>query len=310
MAKVQRLAALVITGMLRTTPNDVLDAHAELIPIDLMLEKICYRNIVQTCTLPPSKLLSWITRGYHRDKAKWHITNLQTLIQRFDLDLKTVETIGTPQFTSADPLPLTTNIADTRDNSIQGEATDSSRFKVYSDGSGQNGQAGAAAILYVDNKHARTLQLHLGSLKEHMMYEAEIVGGVLAAQLMKEIANTNPGTEVTHYMDSQSIIKTLTSKYLIDSYQRQVTSIHEMKGLKIVLRWISAHLEVAGNEAVDEAVKEVAGGRNSERKELPAILWKGQLAKTKSALKQEQGEKIKRRWKEAWRHSLRYEWMR
>jgi ribonuclease HI len=121
------------------------------------------------------------------------------------------------------------------------------------------------------------------------MYEAEIVGGVLAAQLMKEITNTNPGTEVTHYMDSQSVIKALTSRkgktrqYLIDSYRRQVTSIHEMKGLKIALRWISAHLEVAGNEAVDEAAKEVAAGRSSERKELPVILRKGQLVKTKSA---------------------------
>ncbi|KAL1738186.1 hypothetical protein HDZ31DRAFT_51377, partial [Schizophyllum fasciatum] len=38
-AKIQRIAALAITGALRTTPNDLVDLHANLLPADLLLSK-------------------------------------------------------------------------------------------------------------------------------------------------------------------------------------------------------------------------------------------------------------------------------
>ena len=46
-----------------------------------------------------------------------------------------------------------------------------SYYKVYCDGSGYKYGVGAAAILYKENRVAKTLVLHVGSTTEHMVYE-------------------------------------------------------------------------------------------------------------------------------------------
>jgi hypothetical protein len=40
---VQRRAALAITGALSTTPTDVLDAHANLLPIEHLISKVRFQ---------------------------------------------------------------------------------------------------------------------------------------------------------------------------------------------------------------------------------------------------------------------------
>lgn len=44
--KAQRIAALAITGTLRTTPNDYIDAHTAIFPIELALLKACHSTII------------------------------------------------------------------------------------------------------------------------------------------------------------------------------------------------------------------------------------------------------------------------
>jgi hypothetical protein len=50
--KLQRMATLAITGALRTTPTDLLDAHAGVLPMELALLKVCHRAAVRMLTLP------------------------------------------------------------------------------------------------------------------------------------------------------------------------------------------------------------------------------------------------------------------
>jgi hypothetical protein len=52
--KLQRVAMLAINGTLRTPPINLLDSHAGLLPADLLLKKICYRSMIQVCTLLPT----------------------------------------------------------------------------------------------------------------------------------------------------------------------------------------------------------------------------------------------------------------
>ena len=40
--KTQRIALLAITGTLQTTPNDFIDIHANILPMDLALLKACH----------------------------------------------------------------------------------------------------------------------------------------------------------------------------------------------------------------------------------------------------------------------------
>ena len=48
-------------------------------------------------------------------------------------------------------------------------------YKVYCDGSGFQGAAGATAILYKGERIIKSLQLHVGPTK-HMVYETKLIG--------------------------------------------------------------------------------------------------------------------------------------
>ena len=45
--KIQRIATLAITGTLRSSPNDYVDIHANVLPMDLALLKACQNAIVR-----------------------------------------------------------------------------------------------------------------------------------------------------------------------------------------------------------------------------------------------------------------------
>lgn len=57
-------------------------------------------------------------------------------------------------------------------------------IKIFTDGSGHNGGIGAAAVLMRSGQEPRTLRYYLGPDEEHTVYEAEILGLTLAAQLL------------------------------------------------------------------------------------------------------------------------------
>ena len=67
--KIQRIATLAINGGLRTTPTDLLDAHAGILPLELALSKACHRAMVQMLTLPEAHPLSQIVfTGFENGK--------------------------------------------------------------------------------------------------------------------------------------------------------------------------------------------------------------------------------------------------
>ncbi|KAF9441569.1 hypothetical protein P691DRAFT_683477, partial [Macrolepiota fuliginosa MF-IS2] len=179
---IQRIAALAITGGLHTMPNDLLDAHMGLTPLQLSLDKICHRNTTRICTIPGTNPLTHIARRCVTRPSKKHLSNLQVLLEQYGLNPATIEIICPPAFTSADPLPLGTSIAETREDPMREEQMDNSRYKIYSDGSGQDGRVGVAAILLEEGnlRPTKTLQFHLGTTAEHTTYEAEAVGALLA----------------------------------------------------------------------------------------------------------------------------------
>src|ERR1700678_1772183 len=49
--KIQRIATLAITGTLRTSPNDFVDAHSGVLPMELALIKACHTALVRSLTL-------------------------------------------------------------------------------------------------------------------------------------------------------------------------------------------------------------------------------------------------------------------
>ncbi|KNZ72375.1 hypothetical protein J132_03466 [Termitomyces sp. J132] len=65
--KMTYAAEVWITGATRTSPTDVIEIHAGLLPVGLLLDKICHRYAVQLAALPKTHPLHKMLKH-----AIWH----------------------------------------------------------------------------------------------------------------------------------------------------------------------------------------------------------------------------------------------
>ena len=137
-----------------------------------------------------------------------------------------------------------TTISKTREESVTAEENDTPDFKIFTDGSGYNGRTGAAAILFKKGTpHAiRSLTYHLGDLAEHSILEAELVGILLAAWLLR----TTPGSarfSFSIYTDSQTSIRFLGKRYT-GSSSYIIDTLCNMVNTPFKVNWISGHSDI------------------------------------------------------------------
>jgi hypothetical protein len=93
-SKLQRLATLVINRALRTAPTDILDTHAGLLPMNLLLKKICFRSLLHICALPPSSLVSdQVVSQIPCETSKVYRMNLQQLMKLFKVNPTVFEVV-------------------------------------------------------------------------------------------------------------------------------------------------------------------------------------------------------------------------
>ena len=320
---IQRIATLAITGALRTTPTDLLDLHANLLPVDLAIEKACYRSLVRISSLPPSHPLHHIIREYHEDlkvQLPKHPTNLHFLLRTFNFVPSLTEIVApvtdVPEWLKA----FTTEIATSRTDSIAHEIIDDADVAIYTDGSKvDSGGVGASAVTlkrgYVTPSNR--LRFFLGNANQHTSYEAEAIGLLLAAWSIFRERNSLSG-RIAIYVDNQAIIQAIvnpkakSAQYIIDELLRLMEESRRAFDARpagtptsIKIAWISAHSGVAGNELADGEAKLAALGKTSTPLALPELLRK-RLPINASALKQDFADKLKRKWRSRWRNSPRY----
>ena len=305
--KTQRIAALEITGTLRTTPNDFIDVHAGIFPIELALLKACHNAITRTLTLPDTHPLHSITTYAKRRPPNKHLSPIDTLIKQFNLRHTTLEMIQPTVCINNNNRNYSTKTESNREDSIHFESLDNADFKIYTDGSGHDNGIGAAAILYAKGRarHMKSLQAYLGSTDEHNTYEAEAIGLILPLWLLHNTPETY-GKTVSIYSDNQSVISAITS-LKASSGQYLLSNIHAMANraaCKLSIKWISGHSKVKGNEAADKLAKDAASGRSSARATLPHLL-RSPLPRSVSATKQEYAQKLKAKWTALWNASPR-----
>jgi len=271
------VATLAITGALRTTPTDLLDAHAGLLPMELVLSKACHRAAVRILTLPNTHPLYRITSTARRRPPRKHLA------------------------------PLDHTLA-TRELSIEKEDQDPADYKVFSDGSGLDEGIGAAAVIYRRgiSQPIGHLKAYLGPPTMHNTYEVEVVGGILATWLTQ----ITPGTDfkaVSLYIDNQSTIQASTNPKATSGQHLVLAFIQAADNTKakLMIRWISSHSDIKGNEHTDKLGKEAAEGKTSPHEQLPPTLGEA-LPASASATKQEHLAHLKRKWKATWRKSPRH----
>lgn len=147
MSTVQRMAAIAITGAMRTTATDILEAHANLLPIPLLLQNTCHRAIIRLATHPDTHPLHKHIRRAAKRYVKRHRTALHRLTYSFNINPEDIEMLIPARRSPATSCPYKVKIAASREDAIQEQAELQDEIQIFCDGSGLNGKIGAAAVL-------------------------------------------------------------------------------------------------------------------------------------------------------------------
>jgi hypothetical protein len=92
MARVQRMAAILIVGGMHTTATDVLDVHANLLPFQQLLRKACCHMTLGMSSLPTTHpLYAELRKALHQRKR--HRTPMHDLLREFNIDSRTIEKV-------------------------------------------------------------------------------------------------------------------------------------------------------------------------------------------------------------------------
>lgn len=182
-------------------------------------------------------------------------------------------------------LPL--YIAATKEESKRNEAViRRDELKVYSDGSRIDGQVGAAAVMYRNGVEIGRHHRHLGSQEEYTSFEGELLGLVLALELVMRAGDVEGVRVVTMGGDNQAALRAIQPH----EKQRPVTGqrkrlLNEFHGLigavknrhpqwALRLSWMAGHVGILGQERAENDAKSAAHGWFSlDQQLLPQYRW-------------------------------------
>jgi len=308
-ASIQKMGALAITGGLRRTTADALDATAFLLPAPLLADKWCHKAAIRLAMLPKEHPLHKIISNKTSGQIKHHKSPLNNLLAAYRLDPKRVEKTPT---TARNPalqgqLPFAISIAGNREDSIKEAESTSKEIQVFTDRSAIDGKVGAAAVLTREGNPPRALHLHLGSESEHTVHEAELAGILLGMHLISK--ERRGGTSTALGVDNQAAIKAFHSTLRNPGHHlaretlqiaNQVQKQRRKGKYKLIIRWTAAHEGIEGNEDIDHKAKKAAKGKTSDKKNLPSYLRKPLLINP-TAVKRVHHVDLMKKWKEEWK---------
>ena len=287
LASIQRLATTAVTGTLRSTATDMLDLHANVFPADLSLQQVCDRAAVRLATLPPEHPLANLYRQRTRWFIKSHRSPLHDLAFIFSISPSSIEKMPPARTPPRRQAKFRVAPPRTAEESIEWDLRNTAQTRIYTDGLGFDGLAGAAAVLFRGQAAPRVLRYQLGPLTEHTTFEAEALGVILGLHLL---GSERQVTSITISTDSQAVLGALDTckpkpgqqyideilRLAIGAWCRSVPGDYSLE-----LAWVKGHDGSKGNKRAD---LEVAGGSSSPVEELPNFLSKGSPPTSASAL--------------------------
>ena len=329
---------------MRTTAADVLDAHNYILPAHLLLLKVCHRAAVRLASLPPIHPLHPLVQHVARRLIKCHKSLLHCLLHSTAISANSLETI-LPARRHPSYCPVFSRHIDVSkdDATVYAGYLATKEVTVFSDGSCINGSVGMAASLWIKGRRKKTITYHLGHENEHTIFEAELVGVILALHLLRcRKART---ADAYIGLDNQAVIHALGDQkpklghYLLDKIHdlakdfqivearkqgegpaglrlgegvklnpNRRFSWHKVKikrTSRLTITWVPGHVGIEGNETVDAEAKKVAEGHSSELNKLPPFLCRKLLPTSVSANKQAYLGGLKNTWTNKWRQSTR-----
>jgi ribonuclease HI len=267
LGSIQLKAARLIVGGMASSPGDLLDAHADLPPIHLTIDRLLQKAAVRYATLPKTHPLhAQIANVARYGHVKKHPSPLHFLMTAYkDVRQGKVETIRPVRRKAGWKAPVEVRVAASKEEAKEWALAETSRVQLFSDGSLIDGKVGAAAVLMVDGVVKRQKGVCLGSERRYGVYEAEGIGEVLALECLKEEQDTDIRGTIPLGIDNTSALyattdaKTGVGRYIWDYFHktlRETRATHPDFALR--LDWTPGHVEIPGNETADEAAKRAA----------------------------------------------------
>lgn len=338
LASIQRRVTKCITGAISTTAGDIMEVHANILPMELLFHKVLYRAATRLCTLTDTNPLFSLARRAASRYVKKHRSPLHHLFYTTRLKPNNVETIAPTRRRPSYRPAFSTSISDNKESALEraNEANSTIQTRIYCDGSGFEGGIGAAAVLYIGNAFKKSLRYYLGKDTMHTVYEAETLGIIMGLHLLTEL-NRELDQTCLIGSDSQATIRALNNQrnhpgqYLHDEvhnsaerlHQKQDSIIREIsrnrarrRGEKwkakkrdvvdLRIEWVPGHVDFEPNEKADSEAKKAAQGKSSQQAKLPSFLRNEPLPASVAALQQMNTTSLQKRWNRKWKMSPRY----
>ena len=210
-------------------------------------------------------------------------------------------------------------IANMQEESKDEDVVDTADLRVYSDGLGIEGMAGVAAIMFRNGQEVKSICYLLGLLTHHTTYEAEVVGILLALEL---IHRERSASSATIRLDNQAVIQALGGRHA-KLVQALLNLVHKGSNdwltsdgdsdspgqRQLSIHWVSRHDGVHGNERTDKEARRAVSIGSSPESKLPEMLQGHTLPCSLAALCSKFKELLKLRWRAMWAKSPWKGWM-
>ena len=241
LARVQRMASIHITRAMHSTATDILDAHADLLPFPLLVNQICLRSAIRLASLPDTYPLHKHIRRARR-YVKQHRAPIHELLHAFGIKPDETETISVVRRALGWKKEVKVRKAVNKEI-VYKEGMDSrAGNKVFTDGSDIDGGVGAAAILFKDRRRRSTLRAYLGESTQHTVYEAELVGILLVAHLLRQEGcrqDVKIGMDNQAAIDALNLNKPVPRHYIVNEAQKSLKTLKlEYPTARLLVQWI------------------------------------------------------------------------
>ena len=131
LASIQHMAITAILGALHTTATDVMEAHANIMLIKLLMHKVCHRATIQLATLPLSHPIHKLVQICAHRQAKYHLSPIHLLLGAYNVDPSKFETIAPASRPPNHKYNVPTEIASSREESKEANANDKAALRLH-----------------------------------------------------------------------------------------------------------------------------------------------------------------------------------
>ena len=276
LARVQRLAAIAITGTHRTIATSSAIVLAGMLPIHLEIKR---KAALQLCDIyrndELSKRLNILEATRKLEKTKQHTSSIQVAKQiliETQINYKAVERMETEiKHPAKLEIPLTELNDVEKEEKIKTLYTDASKI--------EGSRVGLAVVQWRDGNWRKLIQKSLS--EENSVFRGELLAIKEALQyISNNIEETKQIDKIKS--DSRSAIQAIghlkSTDKDINKIRKQLEEIKANTGKRITIAWVRGHDGIEGNEEADKAAKQaIVEGETIQNEKMTRTIVKTRL---------------------------------